>query len=138
MKELKTAEEVKKELESKEPVAIFFYMTTCPHCQVMHEPWNELEKSMPDVKFEKVESEAVPSELGISGFPHFKMIKDGKEVASADGEMDKEELKGKLTTASGRFRSRRLTRRGRKRAYRSTRGKKILRRSLASSRGKRR
>lgn len=121
MKELTSQEDVKKELESKEPVAIFFYMTTCPHCQVMHGPWDDLAASMPDVKFVKVESENVPSDLAISGFPHFKMVRDGKEVASADGEMGKDELKKKLTGAGRRRRSRRLTRRRGKRTRRTSR-----------------
>ena len=104
MKELKSEDEVKKALASKSPVAIFFYMTTCPHCQVMHEPWEKLAKETSDVEFAKAESSVVPSALGISGFPHYVMVRDGKEEKSADGEMTKEELKSKLLSRGGRRR----------------------------------
>lgn len=120
MKELKSEDEVKKALESKTPVAIFFYMTTCPHCQVMHEPWEQLSEETKDVEFVKAESAVVPSALGISGFPHFVMVRDGKEEKSADGEMSKEDLKTKLLSSGGR-RRRRGVRTQRRRARRFTR-----------------
>lgn len=104
MKELKSEGEVKKALESKTPVAIFFYMTTCPHCQVMHEPWENLAKETKDVEFAKAESSVVPSALGINGFPHYVMVRDGKQEKSADGEMTKDELKSKLLSRGGRRR----------------------------------
>ena len=110
--------ELKNVLDSNEPVAIFYYMETCPHCQVMHEPWDELEKEEPNVKFVKIESAEVPQEMGISGFPHFEKRK-GKKVKKVDGELSKDDLKQKLFSAGGKRRTRRrrargLTRRGRK------------------------
>ena len=125
VKDLKSPEDVKKTMKSTKPVAIFFYMTTCPHCQVMHGPWEELAKDMKDVDFEKVESEHVPSELGIMGYPHFVLVQDGKEKKSAGGEMTKQDLKAKLFSGAGkrskRGRSRRLTRRRVKIAHRTAR-----------------
>ena len=125
MKELKSPEDVKKTMKSTKPVAIFFYMTSCPHCQVMHKPWDELAKDMKDVEFEKVESEHVPEELGISGFPHFVLIQDGKEKKSVGGEMSKEDLKTRLFSSAGkrskRHRTRRLARRRIKVAHRTSR-----------------
>jgi thiol-disulfide isomerase/thioredoxin len=117
MKELKSENDVKKAMESKNPVAIFFYMTTCPHCQVMHEPWENLAKETSDVEFVKAESSVVPSALGISGFPHYVMIRDGKEEKSADGEMTKEELKSKLLSRGGRRRRSVRTQRRRSRRF---------------------
>ena len=125
MKELKSPEDVKKAMKSTKPVAIFFYMSTCPHCQVMHEPWDKLSKDMKDVEFEKVESEHVPAELGIMGYPHFTLVQDGKQKKTAGGEMSKEDLKAKLFSGAGkrskRVRSRRLTRRRVKVAHRTSR-----------------
>jgi thioredoxin-like negative regulator of GroEL len=121
MKELKSEEDVTKALASKSPVAIFFYMTTCPHCQVMHEPWEALAKEAGDVEFVKAESAVVPSALGISGFPHFVMVRDGKEQKSADGEMSKDELKTKLLSRGGRRRRRGVVRTQRRRSGRFTR-----------------
>jgi thiol-disulfide isomerase/thioredoxin len=131
VKELKSPEDVKKAMKSAKPVAIFFYMTTCPHCQVMHDPWDALEKEMKDVEFEKVESEHVPSELGIMGYPHFMLVQDGKEKNTAGGEMSKDDLKAKLFSGAGkrskRSRSRRLTRRRVKVAQRTSRVRVSLR-----------
>jgi len=117
MKELKSEDEVKKALGSKAAVAIFFYMTTCPHCQVMHEPWESLAKETKDVEFVKAESSIVPSALGISGFPHFVMVRDGKEEKSAGGEMTKDELKSKLLSRGGRRRRSVRTQRRRSRRF---------------------
>lgn len=118
MKDLKRGE-LQNILDSKEPVVIFFYMQSCPHCQVMHEPWDELEKEEPNTKFVKVESAEIPQELGISGFPHFENREDKKVKKVVKGEMSKQELKKKLFARGGkrrtrRRRARRLTRRGRK------------------------
>ena len=57
MKELGSTEELKKELKSSKSIAIFMYMTTCGHCQAMHDPWAALAKEMPTVQFAKVNSE---------------------------------------------------------------------------------
>ena len=112
--------ELKKVMKSGKPAAVFFYMETCPHCIPMHAPWGELEKEVPQMEFCKIESANVPSELGITGFPHFEVYKDGKKMKSTDGQQSKTDLKKKLFGGSGgkrrtkRARSRRLTRRGRK------------------------
>lgn len=113
MKEVKDAAEIKKLMKSKEPVAIFYYAAWCPHCQVMHEPWEQLEKEEKGkTKFVKMESEDIPSDLGISGYPHFVMVKDGKVLSQVDGEMSKDDLKSKLLGGlrGGRRRSTRRTR----------------------------
>ena len=118
MKDLKK-KDLQKILDSDEPVAIFYYMETCPHCKVMHEPWGELEKEEPSVKFCKIESAEVPSEMGITAFPHFQKRSKKKVDKELGGEMSKEDLKKKLFGGFGgkrtrRRRARRLTRRGRK------------------------
>ena len=107
---------------------------------VMHKPWEELEKEDEDVEFTKVESEHVPSELGVTGYPHFVLVKGGTQVASADGEMSKDELKSKLLGRGGAKRRRTLrgARRSRKVAHRSTRVHVSLRKKLASARRSRR
>lgn len=120
MKELKNPEDVKKSMKSTKPVAIFFYMSTCPHCTVMHSPWDKLSDEMKDVDFEKVESEHVPSDLGIMGYPHFVLVKDGKQKKTAGGEMTKDELKSKLFSSAGK-RSRRLRRSRLKSRHRTAR-----------------
>jgi len=119
MKDLKKGE-LKNILDSDEPVAIFYYMEMCPHCKVMHKPWDELEKEEPNVKFCKIESEEIPSEMGITSFPHFQKRSKKKVVKEVGGEMKREELKQKLFGGrlggkrTRRLRARRLTRRGRK------------------------
>jgi thiol-disulfide isomerase/thioredoxin len=114
MKEL-DGTELKKVINSGKPVAIFFYMDGCPHCEKMEKPWNDLEKEVPRMDFCKIESSKVPSDMGITGFPHFEVRGKSKKVA--DGSSTKEELKKKLFAGGRRTRSRtrRLTRRVRKR-----------------------
>jgi len=117
MKDLKEGE-LQNILDSDEPVAIFYYMASCPHCKVMHEPWDELEKEEPNTKFVKIESAHIPAIMGISRFPHFEK-RQGKKVKVVKGEMPKFKLKQKLFGGLGgkrtrRRRASRLTRRGRK------------------------
>lgn len=120
MKDLTSPKDVKKMMTSSKPIAIFFYMDGCPHCETMKPIWSELEKETPDVEFGKVESANVPSDLGIYAFPKFMKIKSGKRIV--DGEMSKVELKTKLFAVGGGRRTRgRFVRRGRKRRSRSTR-----------------
>ena len=116
-------EELKKLLKSQTPVAVFYFMETCPHCIPMHTPWDELSREKSDTKFVKIESADIPSEMGISGFPHFEVVSAGI-TKKADGQMSKEELKkalfGKLggrllrrtRRKSRRLRTRRNIRRG--------------------------
>ena len=80
--------------------------------------WKDLSKEIQGTKFYKVESEYVPSELGITGFPHFIKVQNGKQVKSIGGEMEKSALKSALFGLRGgkrtrRRRSRLLTRRRR-------------------------
>jgi thioredoxin-like negative regulator of GroEL len=116
MKEVKKPDEIKKLMASESPVAIFYYAAWCPHCKVMHEPWKQLEKEDGGkTKFVKMESEDIPSELGISGYPQFMYVKEGKVQAEVSGEMSKDDLKSKLLggLAGGR-RRRTRSRRGRR------------------------
>lgn len=82
MPEVTQKDEILKLMKSKSPVAIFFYAAWCGHCQSMEKAWDLLTS----VKTYKVESENIPSELGISGYPHFVLVKDGKVVKTVDGE----------------------------------------------------
>jgi len=111
-------DELKRLISSKVPLAVFYFMETCPHCIPMHKTWDELSRENPKIKFVKIESEDVPSEMGISGFPHFEYINGSKKTV--DGQMSKEELKKKLfDKLGGRLLRRRKTRR--LRAVRKTR-----------------
>lgn len=116
MKDL-DGDELKKMIKSGKPVAIFFYMDGCPHCEAMEKPWDDLEKEIPRTDFCKIESSRVPAEMGITGFPHFEV--HGKSKKTADGSSSKAVLKKKLFGSGGRrvtrSRTRRLTRRVRKR-----------------------
>jgi len=122
-------------MTSSKPVVIFFFLDGCPHCTTMDPIMSELEEETPDIQFVKVESSAVPSELGISGFPKFMKIEGGKQVSCVDGEVSTDELKTKLLSGTGGRRSRRLRRTRRKRrVHRSTRRHIPFRRKLSSTR----
>ena len=102
MKEVTEEREIKKLMRSEEPVAIFYYSAMCGHCKVMHDPWGSLEKEDGGkTKFYKMESENIPSEFGIMGYPHFVLVKKGGVVKTASGEMSQSELKTKLFGGSG-------------------------------------
>ena len=98
---------VRELLKSEQPVVLFFWLDGCGHCEAMKQPYSELQKEMPNMKFYKVESEHVPEELGITGFPQFIRVQDGKQVKSVGGEMPKSELKAKLLGGGRRKRTRR-------------------------------
>lgn len=120
MKDLTSPKDVKKMMTSSKPVAIFFYMDGCPHCEAMKPIWSDMEKDT-NVEMGQVESANVPSDMGIYAFPKFIKVKGGKQT-TADGEMSKDELKAKLFPVSGGRRTRnRLSRRVRKSRRRSTR-----------------
>jgi thiol-disulfide isomerase/thioredoxin len=116
MKEVKDHEEIRKIMKSSNPKCVFFYADWCPHCKVMHEPWSKLEKKHKGVDFYKMESENIPDDLGISGYPHFVLIKDGKVKKTVGGEMSEDQLNSQLFGGGGRSRNRtrRLRRRTRK------------------------
>jgi thioredoxin-like negative regulator of GroEL len=92
MKEVNKADEIKKMMAYESTVAIFYYSACCPHCKVMHEPWKQLEKEDGGkTKFVKMESEDIPDEFGISGYPRFVKVESGKVKKQVDGEMSKDE-----------------------------------------------
>jgi len=70
---VKEIQDIKKFLISKKPIAIFLYMNGCPHCINMDPIWTELSNEM-DFDFYKIESNNVPSELNIIGYPHYLFI----------------------------------------------------------------
>ena len=90
--EVRDKKHVRDLMKSKSPIVVFFYLDGCSHCEAMKQPYTEIQSETPSMKFYKVESSNVPEELGITGFPEFRKIQDGKEVMSASGEMTKEEL----------------------------------------------
>ena len=117
IKEITSEKEIKELLKSKEPVAIFFYAAWCGHCRVMKEPWENLNNKKKDVKFVKMESEDIPKDLGIRGFPRFVLIKNGAISKIVDGEMSEDKLDSKLfgsPRGGRRTRARRLRRTVRK------------------------
>ena len=63
-------------------------MDGCPYCIKTEPYWNELKKKYGKVfKFYKVESKDVDSSLkeilGLTGFPHFLINKNGKKINSS-------------------------------------------------------
>ena len=120
MKDLTSPKDVKKMMTSSKPVAIFFFMDGCPHCEAMKPIWSDMEKDS-DVEMAQVESANVPSDMGIQAYPKFIKVKNGKKTI-VEGEMSGGELKAKLFPVSGGRRTRgRLIRRIRKRRSRTTR-----------------
>lgn len=136
MKEVHTAKELEELLKSKEPVAIFFYMNGCGHCEAMHTPWNNLSKKKGGMKFAKMESGSIPDELGVGGYPEFRLAEGGKYVKVVSGRMPESQLKDSLF--GGGKRSRRKIRSVRNSLHRSSRRSVSLRVKLRSTRKSRR
>lgn len=94
-------------------------MIGCPYCEKTKPVWDEFKSKQKGFEFAEIESGEVPDEkknsLGISGFPHFLMIKNGKRKAVSGSKSSLKELKNafSLGTFSGGS-SRRFRRRVRK------------------------
>ena len=123
MTELEDSREIEEVLRSQEPVAIFFYMNGCHHCEAMKKPWSNLAKKHSGIKFVKIEQTNTPDHLGIKGFPHFVTVEGGKQKKSVGGEMSEEDLEKKLFGSNGLLGGKR-TRRLRPRRLRRRTGKK--------------
>ncbi len=117
--ELKDTIQVEKILTGKKPTIIFFYMDGCPHCKNTMGPWKEVaSKYAKQYTFAQVESQNVPSSLGIYAYPHFIIYKDGKRKEVAGSKTTTAELEtalGFLSTAGKRTRRRRAHRGTRRR-----------------------
>ena len=121
--EITDPEKLKRMIEKfKYPLAIFFYMDGCPHCEKMMEPWDKLQLKREREMFIKVESKNIPKEFGISAFPHFELIKHGEKVKTVDGAMEIGELERRLFDGkSGGRRRRTRVRKTRRRTVRKSR-----------------
>lgn len=102
-------------------------MDGCPYCIKTEPYWNELKKKYgKDFKFYKVESKDVDSSLkeilGLTGFPHFLINKNGKKINSSGSKESLKELEEglQLSKSSGGTRRRQLLR-GRRRRSRKLR-----------------
>ena len=113
--EVRDAKKVRELLKSSGVNVFFFYLDGCGHCEAMKQPYADIQKETPSMKFYRIESAYVPEELGINGFPEFRKIQNGKQVVSASGEMTKDELKKKLLGGGRKRTARRRTRRLRSR-----------------------
>lgn len=106
-------------LLEKKNIIIYFFMNGCPYCEETKPVWDEFKSKQKGFEFAEIESNQVPDEkknsLGISGFPHFLMIKNGKRKAVSGSKSTLKELKNafSLGTFNG-GRSRRFRRKVRK------------------------
>ena len=92
-----TSQNFKEEvLNSNIPVLIDFYATWCGPCKMMSPIVEEIAKEMEGkIKVYKIdtdEEQDLAIEYGIMSIPTFMIFKDGKNVATAVGRRDKEEL----------------------------------------------
>lgn len=118
-----------KQLIEKPNTIIFFYMKGCPYCLKSEPYWNQLKKKYgKDFECYKVESKDVDSSLkeilGLTGFPHFLINKNGKKINSSGSKESLKELEEglQLSKSSGGTRRRQLFggRRRRSRKLRNT------------------
>lgn len=75
---------------------VLFHLPKCPHCVDFMPEWNKVEekhKNDPNVKVKKINGAEKPEkaqEHGVDGFPTVLLFKDGKKVATFDGERTKD------------------------------------------------
>ena len=121
VKEVHEEGEIREWMSGKKPVVVFFYMTGCPHCEHTMGPWKELASRNLPYSFAQVESEHVPTDMGVVGFPHFEARHKGGAKTTADGAKESaDEIASSLNLVrSGGRRHMRRTRR--KRTRRATR-----------------
>ena len=106
-------------LLEKPNIIIYFFMRGCPYCEKTKPVWDEFKSQQKGFQFAEIEASDVPdnkkTELEISGFPHFTIIKNRKRKAVSGSKSTLKELKDafSLGTFSG-GRSRRFRRRVRK------------------------
>jgi len=115
-------------LASPTPVVLFFFKKGCPYCISTEKPWKKLSSRKSPYIFVKVDSEVVPPELDIEGFPHFEVVHPNGEHEHVPGSKDSEKelrdslhLQGhgglrSLVRRTARRHSRRLVNRTRKRS----------------------
>lgn len=88
-------EEVKRLLDEKEPMVVFFYMEGCPHCEKTKPAFDDAETG--DLPKIEVEASATPEEAEVSGFPTLKKIdKEGKEVTTTGEKTESKEIEKEL------------------------------------------
>ncbi|MFA6033495.1 MAG: thioredoxin family protein [Myxococcota bacterium] len=84
-------------LQAKQPVMVMFFLPTCPHCQRMQQPVDELTREMSAqleiFKMDVSEYKVQAIKYGVGGVPTFIMFKGGENVATTVGEMPKADLK---------------------------------------------
>jgi len=115
-------------LLKKQNIIIYFFMIGCPYCEKTKPIWDEFKSQQKGFEFAEIESADVPDEkknsLGISGFPHFIMIKKGKRKAVSGSKSTVQELKNAFSLGSfsgGHKKTRKYINNGSKRRKRKSR-----------------
>jgi len=89
-------DDLRKNIQEKKDQTIYFYKTSCPHCQRVSPIIVPMAKDMKiDMKVIDLENEpdAVWDEFKITGTPVIVHFKEGKEVSRIEGEQPKENFK---------------------------------------------
>lgn len=107
---------------------VFFFMNGCPHCERTWPAWTKAkEKLRGEVDVEEKESSDVSPSDGVSSFPTFVVMKNGKEVKRIEGAREREsELLRDLGLRRRRSGGRRTYRRKRQFTKRTLRNYKSL------------
>jgi hypothetical protein len=77
-------DQVRKLLKGKS-VIVFFFMDGRLHCINSRPAWEKLSNMNLPYEFAEVESKVVPTELEISGFPHYQIIDKDRRTKKVDG-----------------------------------------------------
>ena len=127
-------QDAKKALAQR-PILVLFYMIGCSHCAANKPAWDKAKmRAGNNTKVLEIESEAVPDDEGVQGFPTMRYVDENGKKTETSGEKSspeeiEEQLEIKKKGGSNRRRSlRRTNRRGnRKLRYRTLRNYVALR-----------
>ncbi|NJL11007.1 MAG: thioredoxin [Calothrix sp. SM1_7_51] len=96
------AEFEKEVLQSEQPVLVYFWASWCGPCQLMAPMVNSTASAYGQrLKVVKMEVDPNPEsvkEYKVEGVPAFRLIQDGKVLASCEGAIPKKQLLGMLET----------------------------------------
>ncbi len=113
---------------SQRPRVVFFFMNGCPHCERTWPAWDKAKSELRKIAdVEEKESKEVSPTDGVSSFPTFVVLKNGREVKRMEGARENpKEIVRELGLRRSSSRGRRTHRRKRQFTKRTLRNYKSL------------
>ena len=115
-----------KQMLSKKPILVLFFMDGCPHCEATMPHWDKLAGGA-GIESVKIVASATPDDSGVTGFPTMEYHTPSGEVKRIEGERSSPAEISKELGLAGKGGRRRRTRRFRNRGTRKLRHRSLSR-----------